>query len=236
MRRASSVTRDIDVKTVTIASENVDFVDFKDTKTDTLWLVCWNCLKEWIPGQDHWNVTYYRYSTLPNKSELLSNSSLLPLNAFQIMESLFIQTKMVSALVDWKQIWLQPISKVKKLFQSVLVCISWDYFEVYFLPEIMYSKTWLQRPPRRATTRFQRPLFLHGQFHTETALQIATTCLARSVTGFFVHRWPVFLRRATVWRSKTAFFGKFPNKSLTAIQELLRRKNPLQLCHILNVA
>ena len=27
------------------------------TNIRTLWLVCWNILKEWIPGQDHWKVT-----------------------------------------------------------------------------------------------------------------------------------------------------------------------------------
>ena len=55
-----------------------------------------------------------------------------------------------------------------------------------------YSETCLERPPRTAATCVQRRFFVHRQFHTETALQIATTCLARSATGFFVHRRPVF--------------------------------------------
>ena len=35
---------------------------------------------------------------------------------------------------------------------------------------------------------------------------------------------------------QTAFFVKFPNKTLTASQEVLRQKNPLQLFQVLNVA
>ena len=44
----------------------------------TLWLVCWNCLKEWIPGQDHWKVIYYSRLTTTPRSPAVPCAPLSP--------------------------------------------------------------------------------------------------------------------------------------------------------------